>query len=284
VFDNPAPVSLFTATSEMFNLQLKTTLRHSLFDRNDPLPEIEHVYHSLLIQGLPCWSGSPDKEREVMNSIYDRLCEGGIELEPKQFTSPETLYYKAFLNRTSNNGATTGMLGSGRKTITLLYNLREAASSRECTHLNPHVIPPYLAFELTALKEQKANRTVDIITTYFTVTPQPMVVDSSMWLDTINSTDRRAPTWRSVFFLSWIHADLDFLSGAMRMDIDQLLRQALSTEDYTYFTKHSVVVPSRPHLEHKEGHFAKCGGAGLSYWLFADPQNPHTSTSKKSEA
>ena len=271
VFTDTAVAPIFSTKAEMFQLSMQATLRHSLFDRNDPLPQVEILHRSLLIQGLP-WSGSPDKERAVMSSIYDRLYEGGIELEPQQFTNAQTQYYKAFLNRTSENGATTGMLGSGRKTITLLYNLKEPAASRESTYLNPHVLPPYLAFELTALKEQKENRTVDI-TTYFTVTPQPMAVDSTMWLDTINSAGRLAPTWRSVFFLTWIHADLDFISGAMRLDIDQFLRQSLPVQDYEYFTQNSIVVPSRPHLDHCEGLYNKCGGAGLSYWLYSDPQN-----------
>jgi len=67
----------------------------------------------------------------------------------------------------------------------------------------------------------------------------------------------------------------------MRLDMDQLLRQSLPTQDYEYFAKHSIVVPSRPHLAHREGHFDKCGGAGLSYWLFSDPQNPNTTALRR---
>jgi len=279
VFQDPPPPAVFTTHDDMFHLQFAASLRESLFDRGDPLLADESPKTSLLLQGLP-WAGSADKEREVMTCIYDRLCEGGMVLEPSQFTDAQSPFTKVFFNRTSENGATTGMLGSGRKTISLLYDLKQPMPCRETTYLNPHVLPPYLDFKLTALKEQKENRTVDV-TTHFTVTPQSMPMNSSMWMETINSASRLTPRWRPTFFVTWIHAELDFMSGAIRMDIDQLLRQKLPPADYTYFRDNSIIVPSRPRLDHKDGHFAQCGGAGLGYWLFIDPQNPETSALRR---
>ena len=279
VFREPAPPAVFTTRDDMFHLQFAAPLRESLFDRSDPLLADDSPKASLLLQGLP-WAGNVDKEREVMTCIYDRLCEAGMILDPSQFTDTQSPFFKVFLNRTSENGATTGMLGSGRKTISLLYDLQQPMPSRETTYLNPNVLPPYLDFKLTALKEQKENRTVDL-TTHFTVTPQSMPMNSTMWLETINSSSRLTPRWRPLFFVTWIHAELDFMSGAIRMDLDQLLRQKLPSEDYGYFSDHSIVVPSRPHLAHKEGHFASCGGAGLGYWLYIDPQNSNTSALRR---
>jgi hypothetical protein len=280
VFPDPVPVPIHTTKEEIFHFMPKWSLREALFHRNDPALAEAFLCHSVQIQGL-VYAGTADNDKRVMTNIYDCLDSFDIKLDPFHFVNPASPMHKAFYNRTTDNNATKGMMGSTRKTMSLIFNLQEPLPAYEITHRTMDVLPPTLTFEIAALKQEKECRTVDIAT-HFTATPQIPQMNETMWLNTIDSANSAAINWHPLFYVTWIHEELDLFAAAIQQDLDHAIRQHLTPEQYDYFKTNLIVSPSRPHLTEQDNRFQNCNGSGIGFWLYSDPRDVlHNATRRR---
>jgi hypothetical protein len=92
---------------------------------------------------------------------------------------------------------------------------------------------------------------------------------------TIAEASRLAPKYRFLFMVSWLHRELDFMTGAAIQDMEAMIRHVRAdADDIAYFQKNTMVAPARPALTDPQQLYQDCKGLGLAYWMYSDTHDP----------